>query len=82
KLLKKEIEKSADKEFKQLYNHIKGFTDDIKVEKLKEANMLLNLSCLVYKDKLKELGASLDKINKSKEFSVRFTGPWPPYSFV
>ncbi|MBU4501402.1 MAG: GvpL/GvpF family gas vesicle protein [Nanoarchaeota archaeon] len=48
KLLKKEVEKSADKEFKQLYNHIRGFADDIKVEKLKEANMLLNLSCLVY----------------------------------
>jgi len=82
KLLKKEVEKRADKEFKEFYNQIKGFVHDIKVEKLKEANTLLNLSCLVHKDKVKLLGMNLDKINKLEGYSVRFTGPWPPYSFV
>ncbi len=81
-LLKKDMEKKADQEFKKLYSQIKKFTEDIKVEKLKENNMLLNLSCLTHKKNEKPLGASLDKINKQKEFSVRFTGPWPPYSFV
>jgi len=28
------------------------------------------------------LGDELEKINNLKGFSVRFTGPWPPYSFV
>jgi len=37
---------------------------------------------LVYTDKYRELGEELDEINKMQGFSVRFTGPWPPYSFV
>ena len=81
-ILKKEMEKKADFYFKIFYNDIKEHVEDVKVEKIKEQDMLINLSCLVLKDKVKELGAELDKINKLKEFSVRFTGPWPPYSFV
>lgn len=76
------MEKKADICFKKFYNNIKGYVEDIKVEKIKDKDMLMNLSCLVLKDKVKELGAELDKINKTKEFSIRFTGPWPPYSFV
>lgn len=82
KALKKEIEKRADRKFKDFYSQIKDFVDNIKVERLKKDNMLLNLSCLVYNDKVKQLGMKLDKINKLKGYSVRFTGPWPPYSFV
>lgn len=82
KLLKKEVERKADKKFKEFYEQIKMFVDDVKVEKLKEDNMLLNLSCLVYEDKATHLGLRLDKINKLEGYSVRFTGPWPPYSFV
>jgi hypothetical protein len=44
--------------------------------------MLLNLSCLVSKDKVDGLGEELEKINNTEGFSVHFTGPWPPYSFV
>ncbi|MBU4502841.1 MAG: GvpL/GvpF family gas vesicle protein [Nanoarchaeota archaeon] len=81
-ILKREMEKEADKIFKEFYNKIKKYADDIKVEKIKDKDMLMNLSCLVFKDKVKELGAELDKINKTEGFSVKFTGPWPPYSFV
>lgn len=44
--------------------------------------MLLNLSCLVSKGKVDSLGEELEKINNMEGFSVRFTGPWSPYSFV
>ncbi|HEX7474725.1 MAG TPA: GvpL/GvpF family gas vesicle protein, partial [Dehalococcoidales bacterium] len=44
--------------------------------------MLLNLSCLVAKDKVAGLGEELEKINNMEGFSVHFSGPWPPYSFV
>lgn len=81
-ILKKEIEKKAVLYFEEFFNNIKGHVEDIKAEKIKDKDMLMNLSCLVFEDKAKELGAELDKINKIKEFSVRFTGPWPPYSFV
>ena len=85
-LLKKEMEKEADRYFKDFYEQIKRCVDQIKVEKTKkleeDKQMLLNLSCLIFKGKSKTLGEELEKINHIKGFFVRFTGPWPPYSFV
>ena len=85
-LLKKELEKEADRYFKVFYEQIKRCVDQIKVEKTKkneeDKQMLLNLSCLLFKGKSKILGEELEKINHLKGFFVRFTGPWPPYSFV
>jgi len=85
-LMKHEMETQADECFKDFYGRIRKYTDDVRVEKTKKAEsdlqMILNLTCLVFKDKYTELGEELDKINRMKGFTVRFTGPWPPYSFV
>ena len=85
-LLKKEMEKEADRYFKDFYEKIKKCVDEIKVEKTKKLEenkqMLMNLACLLSKEKSKILGEELEKINNIKGFFVRFTGPWPPYSFV
>jgi hypothetical protein len=85
KAVKAEMERFADKWFKGLYEKIKRHTDDIVVEKtkrLKDKVMLLNLSCLMAKEKVKSLGEELEKINNMEGFSVHFSGAWPPYSFV
>ncbi|MGB8657696.1 MAG: GvpL/GvpF family gas vesicle protein [Candidatus Zixiibacteriota bacterium] len=85
-LLKKEMEKKADCCFRDLYARIRGCADEIRVEKTKKADdkkqMLMNLSCLVDRNKSRELGEELEKIRAEEGFTVRFTGPWPPYSFV
>ena len=85
-LIKRELETKADECFKDFYSRIRKHTDDVRVEKAKKAEqgrqMIMNLSCLVSKDRHTELGEELDKINEMKGISVRFTGPWPPYSFV
>jgi hypothetical protein len=85
-LLKKEMEKEADRYFKDFYEQIKGCAGEIKVEKTKkleeDKQMLLNLSCLLFNEKSKILGEELEKINNMEGFFVRFTGPWPPYSFA
>lgn len=85
-LVKKQLEKEAEKYTKYFYIQIKKCVDDIKVEKIKTSEggeqMLMYLSCLLHKEKSKMLGGLLEKINIRKGFSVRFTGPWPPYSFV
>ncbi len=85
-LIQREMQSAADKYFKDFYHRIRIHADDIRVEKTKKAEqglqMLLNLSCLVDRYRYMLLGAELDKINEMKGFSVRFTGPWPPYSFV
>jgi vacuolar-type H+-ATPase subunit H len=85
-LIKREMESKADECFKDFYTRIRKHADDVRVEKTKTAEhglqMIMNLSCLIYKDRHTELGEELDKINQLEGFSVRFTGPWPPYSFV
>lgn len=85
-LIKTELEQEADNHFKTFYKQIEACADDIKVDKVKktkgEKEMLANFSCLVQERKVSELGAELDKINELEGFSVKFTGPWPPYSFV
>ncbi|MEN4007036.1 MAG: GvpL/GvpF family gas vesicle protein [Methanobacterium sp.] len=83
--LKKEMEKKADRCFKEFYGRIKKRVGKIRVEKTKKdekMQMLMNLSCLISNDKVEKLGVELDKINKMDGLFVRFTGPWPPYSFV
>jgi len=86
KVLKKEVEAKADEYFRDFYSRIKKHADDVRVDKTKKADedrqMLMNLSCLVPKDKYVELGEELEGISEMEGFSVRFTGPWPPYSFV
>ena len=86
-LLKKEVEKQADRYIRELYDRIKPYVDDLCVDKTKKANdekkyMLMNLSCLLSKDGSKRLGDELEKVDALEDFSVRYTGPWPPYSFV
>jgi uncharacterized protein YajQ (UPF0234 family) len=85
--IKEEMESRMDTHFKEFYARIKTHVDDIKVEKTKRTDekdmqMIMNLSCLAAEDKYKALGAELEQIDKKKTFSVRFTGPWPAYSFV
>lgn len=86
KVAKAEMEKLADRWFKDFYGRLKPHCDDIVIEKTRKADgdrvMLLNLSCLVHKEKVDSLGWELEEINNMDGFSIHFSGPWPPYSFV
>lgn len=85
-LLRKEMEKKADEYFKDFYARIKKEVFDIHIDKAKKVDenlqMIMNLSCLVVKENVKRLGEVLEKIKKENGLIVRFTGPWPPYSFA
>ena len=52
------------------------------IEDWRDKRILLNLSCLVHKDNAKKLEEKLAQINDKNEFTVRFNGPWAPYSFT
>jgi len=85
-VLKKELEGKADEYFKDFYGRIRKYIDNIRVDKTKKTEgdkqMIMNLSVLIPKDKIMLLGEELAKIKELKGVEVRFTGPWPPYSFV
>ena len=79
------MERQADLFAQDFYTRIRRCVEDVRVEKLKKVDggnqMLLNLSCLMQEGS-GDLGRVLDEIHQTKGISVRFTGPWPPYSFV
>ncbi len=85
-LFRSELEKKANEFFKEAFDNFKVYLKDVKVEKVKKMDdgrqMLMNLSCLLEKGETKDLGDELEKIDKREGFFVKFTGPWPPYSFV
>lgn len=85
-LVKERIEEKADQYFKDFYHVIKKCTDDIVIGKVKKVGgtqqMLMNLSCLVKKEMVVPLGEELERIEKNDGITVRFSGPWAPYSFV
>lgn len=86
KALKKELEHQATLLFRTFFGQLKGVVAEIVVGKIKnfdgEKQILLNVSCLADKDQEKKLGDLLEEINQQEGHAVRFTGPWPPYSFV
>jgi len=89
---KLEVERKAlaDEYGRNLYSQIRKLVDSLKIDSAerkmpqdwKGKQMILNLACLVRKDNIRNLGNMLGKVNKRDGFSVRFTGPWPPYSFA
>ncbi|MDY7031977.1 MAG: GvpL/GvpF family gas vesicle protein [Thermodesulfobacteriota bacterium] len=85
--MREAMEKEADRYFREFYEKIKPLVDDIQIEKTKQAEsedkkMLMNLSCLLPKENSYILGDELERIDTMNEFSVRYTGPWPPFNFV
>jgi len=98
KAVRTAMEEQADRFAQDFYARIRRCVEDVRVDKLKKGNggkghraaihrggvpkqMLLNLSCLVQAGS-GDLGQVLDEIQETKGISVRFTGPWPLYSFV
>jgi predicted DNA-binding protein YlxM (UPF0122 family) len=75
---------------KKLYVTVREMADEIRIESTKKGSpeklqnklMILNFSCLVQENKLNTLANTLRQINQQEGLTVRFTGPWPPYSFV
>ena len=85
KLLKQEVETEVEKRFRDFHHRIKASVSEIRLERTKkegDKQMMMNLSCLVPMEGARPLADELEEIDHMDGFSVRFTGPWPPYSFV
>lgn len=85
-VLKCRLEMAADAYFREFYESITRLVEEVHVEKVRKEEpprqMLMNLSCLLPKGDISKLDEALEKIAKITGFFVRFTGPWPPYSFA
>ena len=85
KELKDSLENKATMYFNRFYDAINGCVDDIRIERTKKAGetpMLANFTCLGTPEQSGRLGEELEKIESMDGFTVKYTGPWPAYSFV
>jgi hypothetical protein len=89
--LEKELNVAMDAEIARIIAEtqrtIQGYCSEITLGNLKKGqvpgrDMILNCSCLVSDENYPKLGAVLEEIEREGNMSVRFTGPWPVYSFV
>ena len=86
KALKAGMETKADADYRRYFETVTACAEEVAVNKAKRPaegkQMLLHLSLLVRKENVSALGQVLDGIQAEEGVEVRFTGPWPPYSFV
>jgi hypothetical protein len=86
KALKTALAAKADADCRRYFAAITALAEDVTVNKIKRPDggkqMLLNLSLLVLATRVSALGELLDRLAAEAGVEVRFTGPWPPYSFV
>jgi len=74
----------------QFFSEIKPLVEELKAagksswtaDKYKDKKLLATFCCRVSDEAVKRLGEVLEEINGKEGFSVRFTGPWAPFSFV
>jgi hypothetical protein len=85
-ILRREFESLAKSYFNAFYKMIRGIGGEFKVERTSRVGngkrMIMNLSCLLSEAQAMGLGEILEDIGSRRFVSLRFTGPWPPYSFV
>jgi len=83
--VKKEMEAKADRDYRRYYERLRRYAEDTQVNKIKkhpDKQMVMNLSLLVKRDQAEALGKALGEIREEEGVEVRFTGPWPSYTFA
>ncbi|MFQ5811845.1 MAG: GvpL/GvpF family gas vesicle protein [Anaerolineae bacterium] len=83
--VKREMEAKADQDYRRYYERLRGYAEDTQVNKIKrhpDKQMIMNLSLLVRRGRVEALGEALAEIREEEGVEVRFTGPWPPYTFA
>jgi hypothetical protein len=79
------MERKAQRDFAICYRRLKDHSDATHVNKVRKEDgraMIANLSLLVERDRVQEVGAVLHEVGEEEGVEVRFTGPWPPYTFA
>ena len=90
-ILSKEIAESWDEKKKkqfehnasEIYSRLNKKADESVKGRLFSKRLILNSSFLVDKRKIKGFSKDMEMLsNKYKDMKLRYSGPWPPYSFV
>lgn len=83
--VKEEMERKAQRDFTTCYERLKERSEGTHVNKVRRQDdkaMIANLSLLVRRASVQEIGAVLQEAGDEQGVEIRFTGPWPPYTFA
>ena len=83
--VKEEMERKAQRDFTTCYQRLKERSEGTCVNKVRKQDdraMIANLSLLVRRERVQEIGAVLQEAGDEQGVEIRFTGPWPPYTFA
>jgi hypothetical protein len=83
--VKEEMERKAQRDFATCYGRLKERSEGTHVNKVRKQDdkaMIANLSLLVRRERVQEIGAVLQEAGDEQGVEIRFTGPWPPYTFA
>ncbi len=84
-IVKQEMERRAIRDYTACYAALSKQAESIHVNKLQKHDtktMIANLALLVQREKVEAVGAALGSFSGEEGVEVRFTGPWPPYTFA
>ena len=80
-----QFERKAEAACRRYCENLAPLADDMQVNKprpVQGRQMVLNLSLLVARPAISRVGEYLEGVSLEPGVEVRFTGPWPPYSFA
>ncbi len=83
--LRERLEPKAEEDARRYLENLAALAEDVQVNKprpVKGRQMVLNLSLLVARAAVSRVGEYLEEVSREPGVEVRFTGPWPPYSFA
>lgn len=82
---REEFARRADRARERYLADLAALADDVRVNDPRPAQgkqVVINISLLVTKAAIARVGDYLEKVADDAGTQVRFTGPWPPYSFA
>jgi hypothetical protein len=86
--LRDQLVRKADSDSSRYFRHITALADDVQINEPRQIKgrqphqMILNLALLLTRASIPRLGDYLETVSREQAVEVRFTGPWPPYSFT
>jgi gas vesicle protein GvpL/GvpF len=83
--LREQLEQRADADCRRYCENLDALADDVRLNTprpVKGKRMVLNLSLLAGRAAIARVGDYLEGVSQEPGVEVRFTGPWPPYSFA
>ncbi|RDU24977.1 GvpL/GvpF family gas vesicle protein [Anaerosacchariphilus polymeriproducens] len=84
KMVKKALEQKQHEFEAKVFANLKQYSSHAKSNECNTVNMVLNAAYLIEKDKLDLFTEKLNEITPAydEKYTIKFTGPWPPYNFI